>query len=356
MEMMELDTKEETDLKTPFKFDLRYHGVDEVLNHPPQWNQQDVAPFNITYFTYFGDGLSNIMMVNPNCVMPNDQHHQQQQPDLVHSPAPPYKYLQQQYNMINITSFSPTEYLLQKKKSRTLAATGWHFLPDRIFGDIMMMVDDVERLKNLLKCRQVCQSWNVMISKMTRKKINIIKKSAENLATQMKEKFVDGYNPNLPELVTAGMLAHHGFLGSVEGMVLQDVDLASIQASHLASLVSCVTEYIDINNIKICDPIPLLENIKCDNLYISNQALGTEETKALVRVMESHVKMVKFTPEPNLDIKELMQYSGKGKCDQLHTDNALYRNELISLAKRINWAVCFCHGVTIRRDQFFHLY
>ena len=25
------------DLETPFKFDSRYHGVDEVLNHPPQW-------------------------------------------------------------------------------------------------------------------------------------------------------------------------------------------------------------------------------------------------------------------------------------------------------------------------------
>ena len=56
------------DLETPFKFDSRYHGVDEVLNHPPQWNQQqsvgqDVSAINSTYFD---DSLSNShnVMVN----------------------------------------------------------------------------------------------------------------------------------------------------------------------------------------------------------------------------------------------------------------------------------------------------
>ena len=68
------------DLETPFKFDSRYHGVDEVLNHPPQWNQpppsQDVAALNSTYFD---DSLSNNVMVNPNSVMPVHQQYQQQQ-------------------------------------------------------------------------------------------------------------------------------------------------------------------------------------------------------------------------------------------------------------------------------------
>ena len=66
------------DLETPFKFDSRYHGVDEVLNHPPQWNQpppsQDVAALNSTYFD---DSLSNNVMVNPNSVMPVHQQYQQ---------------------------------------------------------------------------------------------------------------------------------------------------------------------------------------------------------------------------------------------------------------------------------------
>ena len=61
------------DLDTPFKFDSRYHGVDEVLNHPPQWNQptsQDIAALNSAYFE---DSLGGNVMVNPNSVMPVHQ-------------------------------------------------------------------------------------------------------------------------------------------------------------------------------------------------------------------------------------------------------------------------------------------
>ena len=64
---------------TPFKFDSRFHEVDEVLNHPPQWNNQqsnqDIAALNSSYFD---DSLSGNVMVNPNSVMP---HHQYQGPE-----------------------------------------------------------------------------------------------------------------------------------------------------------------------------------------------------------------------------------------------------------------------------------
>ena len=77
------------DLDTPFKFDSRYHGVDEVLNHPPQWNQQpssqDITALNSTYFD---DSLSNNVMVNPNSVMPVHQQFQQQQRPPSHTPSP----------------------------------------------------------------------------------------------------------------------------------------------------------------------------------------------------------------------------------------------------------------------------
>lgn len=70
---------------TPFKFDSRFHEVDEVLNHPPQWNNQqsnqDIAALNSSYFD---DSLSGNVMVNPNSVMP---HHQYQGPPS-HTPSP----------------------------------------------------------------------------------------------------------------------------------------------------------------------------------------------------------------------------------------------------------------------------
>ena len=79
------------DLDTPFKFDSRYHGVDEVLNHPPQWNQptsQDIAALNSAYFE---DSLGGNVMVNPNSVMPVHQqfHSQQGPPSHTPSPVPP---------------------------------------------------------------------------------------------------------------------------------------------------------------------------------------------------------------------------------------------------------------------------
>jgi len=80
------------DLDTPFKFDSRYHGVDEVLNHPPtQWNpptSQDIAAINSTYFD---DSLSGNVMVNPNSVMPVHQqfHSGQCPPSHTPSPVPP---------------------------------------------------------------------------------------------------------------------------------------------------------------------------------------------------------------------------------------------------------------------------
>ena len=78
---------------TPFKFDSRFHEVDEVLNHPNHWNTTNnaVAANNVNsnqqqqqqqqqqqhqdmaalHSTYFDDSLSgNIQMVNPNSVMP----------------------------------------------------------------------------------------------------------------------------------------------------------------------------------------------------------------------------------------------------------------------------------------------
>jgi hypothetical protein len=79
-------------IDTPFKFDSRYHEVDEVLNHPPHWtssqqNSQDMAAL---HSTYFDDSLSGNVMVNPNSVMPlHQQQYQSGPPSHTPSPVPP---------------------------------------------------------------------------------------------------------------------------------------------------------------------------------------------------------------------------------------------------------------------------
>ena len=67
-------------------------------------------------------------------------------------------------------------------------------------------------------------------------------------------------------------LAHHGLLGSVK---------SPVPAQRLASLASCVTWDLHINNVTGCDLVSLLSlGPKCQELYI-RQSLGREETLAL---------------------------------------------------------------------------
>jgi len=79
-------------IDAPFKFDSRYHEVDEVLNHPPQWSSQhlsagqDVSALNSNYFD---DSLSGTnVMVNPNSVMPCQLQFSSQAPPSSHTPSP----------------------------------------------------------------------------------------------------------------------------------------------------------------------------------------------------------------------------------------------------------------------------
>ena len=93
-----------------------------------------------------------------------------------------------------------------------------------------------------------------------------------------------------PEFMCAASLAHHGLLVSMERLGLRNIDLSSVPAQHLSSLVSCVISYLSISNVSGCDLASLLTSIKCQVLTIRNQSLGREETKALLRAMESSVK------------------------------------------------------------------
>ena len=150
------------------------------------------------------------------------------------------------------------------------------------------------------------------------------------------------------EITNAARLAHHGLLGSVGHLPLrsetwpwENLDLASIPTEQLASLVSCVTERIDIQSVIInCDIISILDNVKSNYLNINRQSLSSEETQALVRAMESGVKCVALSREARLDISALTQYSGQGKCKRVYCFNITtdgHREEVKNWALRINW-------------------
>ena len=142
----------------------------------------------------------------------------------------------------------------------------------------------------------------------------------ENLAGRVR-KLIDDPNRisgNLPGITCAASLAHHKLLGFVDTLFLFDVDLTSVPDNHLTSLVSSVEGFVKISNVSDCDIVTILDSVKSEWLCISNsnrnQSLGCEETRALVRAMESRVERVFLCVGVTLDIREMIEYNGLGKC------------------------------------------
>ena len=101
----------------------------------------------------------------------------------------------------------------------------------------------------------------------------------ESLAEEAKENIGDlNSGPwSLPVITCAASLAQHRYLGSVEEMRLDNVDLTSVRAEHLASLVSSVAEYVSIKNILGGDLITILDSVKSKWLDFSSLSLGSEQ-------------------------------------------------------------------------------
>ena len=146
----------------------------------------------------------------------------------------------------------------------------------------------------------------------------------------------------LPEIICAASLAHHRLLGSVKDMSLDDVDLTSVPAEHLASLASSVTGRVYIENVSGCDLVTILDSVKSRVLDIRSQSLGSKKTQALVHAMESRVEWVELNGGVTLDIRDLIEYNGQGKCRQMECfrDTAdRYKEQLRTWATSRNWEV-----------------
>ena len=127
-------------------------------------------------------------------------------------------------------------------------------------------------------------------------------------------------------------------------MRLPNVDLTSVPAEHLASLASSVTGRVTIMNVSGSDwdLVTILDSVKSEELVICRQSLDSEETQALVRAMESRVERVRLYYKVTLDIRDLMEYSGQGKCRKMgcYNDTApRYREQLRTWATIRNWRV-----------------
>jgi len=127
-----------------------------------------------------------------------------------------------------------------------------------------------------------------------------------SLVSLVKERL---HRPGLTEaeLKCAASLAQHGLLGSVDVLVLYDVDLSPVPAEQLTALVSSVTRDLCIGEVSGCDLTSLFSSLKCRGLSINSQSLDLdrEETLALVQAMESGVKEVLLSDGVELDMETL---------------------------------------------------
>ena len=169
---------------------------------------------------------------------------------------------------------------------------------------------------------------------------------------------------DLSVITCAASLAHHGVLGSVHFLRLRsDVNLASIPGDHLASLASCVTWGVSIRNHRDCDLVSILARVNCPVTIFSQQSLGSEQIKALVRAMESRVSSVCLGDEDEDDDEsspltrddvDLTEYSGQGKCEVISQVGTAprYRQQMKTWAQSRNWVVDYDdeYGFSVCQD------
>ena len=99
---------------------------------------------------------------------------------------------------------------------------------------------------------------------------------------------------------------------------------------------------VNIREVSGCGLVTILESVKSIWLNIYSQSLGSEETQALVLAMESGVEVLKLYVGVTLDIMDLMEYSGQGKCRKVwcYCDTAdKYREQLRTWSESRNWKV-----------------
>ena len=189
----------------------------------------------------------------------------------------------------------------------------------------------------------------------------IFKSKVERLANRIRAKiednsgsitvsgYLDSKHFSLQELASTASLIHHNMLGEVscKRLCLAEVNLSSIPNQQLGSLAACVTDQVFFGvNVIIPDLGVLLDKVKCDNLTFLSPTFNTEETLAMVRAMQTRVRIVILIhSRGTVDVRALKMFDGKGRCEQVWVlkgdsiENAgiITEEDMRQLAQTIDW-------------------
>ena len=123
---------------------------------------------------------------------------------------------------------------------------------------------------------------------------------------------------------TAALLAWEGHLTSVENMRIMNISIRDIPRDHMEKLASVVTDTVNIHRINHADQVgSILASVQCTELWLSDMELSGAETWALVTAMRDRVQCVRLLYY-TLDIEELTQYDGQGRCRKLRVGRDMW--------------------------------
>ena len=172
--------------------------------------------------------------------------------------------------------------------------------------------------------------------------------------------------PSLPQLACAGALASQGYISRVKVLTLLNVNISSVPAEDMASLVRCVS-----NRVRICsvrgDLTPVLSSVNCKEhigwdggLHMSSVTLNTDDTQSLVTAMVRGVKVVRMNGRVTLDMETLAKYDGKGECRMVrmyYDTRERYGDQVKAWARRIKWRMIEDDGyLDYEDDDFISIY
>ena len=128
------------------------------------------------------------------------------------------------------------------------------------------------------------------------------------------------------------------------------MDISDIPSDQMDKLVSLVTERVIIDNMTPVSRVSsILASVQCTELVLYDMILMSEEnTRALVTAMRDRVQTVVLYAV-TLDIEELTQYDGQGRCRGLQVwseTRERYGDRLREWTADKGWRVTLDDGVS----------
>ena len=100
--------------------------------------------------------------------------------------------------------------------------------------------------------------------------------------------------------------------------MITNKSITDIPRDQMEKLASIVTERVWIHNMTHADQLGgILASVKLPVLGLYYMRLNQAETQALVTAMRDRVERVRLEYAVTLDIEELTQYDGQGRCWEL---------------------------------------